>query len=81
MGVTTPKKNSKPKEVKKKEEKQSVKEVVHESPNVSFETTEKVEFNINGQKFEGTHFSFPREVVEARKKMLVEAYGKDIITK
>jgi hypothetical protein len=46
----------------------------------SFETIEKVSFNINGKPFEGTKFRFDsEEVAEARKKMLIERHGKRII--
>ena len=46
---------------------------------VEFNTSKKVEFNINGKMFSGTHFIFGTEIASARKAMLREAYGPDII--
>ena len=61
----------------KKVEKSKEKKV--ESSDVTFETTKKVEFQIDSVKFEGTKFTFPKDIVESRKKTLTDAYGKDII--
>ena len=47
---------------------------------LSFSTTRKVEMIVNGDRFEGTHFTFPtEEIMKARKELLVNAYGEDII--
>lgn len=58
--------------------KSEVKEVQPEI--FGFSTNQKVEFNINGKKFEGTYFKFDSKVeLEDRKKMLQEAYGVSVI--
>lgn len=45
-----------------------------------FRTTKAVRFNINGKDYAGTSFSFDSdEETEARKQMLVERYGSNII--
>ena len=53
----------------------------HSDTNVShktFETTKKVEFNVNGEKFSGTIFTFPIDIFEDRKRIVRENYGEEI---
>ena len=48
----------------------------------SLNTTRSVVFNIDGVKYEGTHFDMEsEEVLEDRKQMLIASYGADIINK
>jgi len=61
--------------VAKKKEVKKVKKATHGK----FETVKQVSFNVNGKQFNGVKFVFPLEVVEARKQLLINAYGKDII--
>lgn len=50
------------------------------SPEATFETSKPVSFIIDGEKFEGTVFTFPdAETAKSRKDMLVERYGAEII--
>lgn len=44
----------------------------------TFETKSKVEFRVNGEKFEGTRFTFSTEIFAARKQLVENAYGKEI---
>lgn len=49
------------------------------SGNVTFQTTREVTFVVNGEEFKGSEFSVAKEVVEDRKKLLVERYGAGIL--
>lgn len=41
---------------------------------VSFTTSAPVQFTIEGKVYQGTHFSFPKDVVEDRKRIVKDAY-------
>lgn len=58
---------------------EKVEAVLGETEDAEFDTSEPVEFNVEGVKYAGTHFVFPANVVEDRKRILRDAYGKDII--
>lgn len=45
----------------------------------TFETNEKVTFTVDGIQYEGTSFSFPSNVVEDRKRIVIDSYGKGVI--
>ena len=55
-------------------EKKGKKGAKEESAEETFETTAPVSFQVGTKKYEGTVFSFPKEVVEDRKRIVREAY-------
>lgn len=62
------------------EENEKEEKVEKKSKVIRFETTRNVSFTVNGVVTEGTEFIFDsKEIMEARKKMLVERFGVGII--